>query len=109
MVRVHPDPRKITFYFQRLLTKATITVIMSRKRIGLITLFSFTAVLSLVAALGAITSYIFEDEVLPQTMVAGISVGGLSYPAAQAIINQKATELSTLNVTFKLNDKSANA
>lgn len=82
---------------------------MSRKRIGLITLFSFTAVLSLVAALGAITSLNFEGRVLPRTMVAGVDIGGLPYTTATEKVQLKASELSELPLTFSLDDKSASA
>lgn len=82
---------------------------MSRKKIGLISLFSFTAVLSLVAALGAITSLNFEGRVLPRTMVAGVEIGGLPYTTATERIQLKAGELAGLQLSFSLNDKSATA
>lgn len=82
---------------------------MSRKRVGLITLFSFTAVLSLVAALGAITSLNFEGRILPRTMVAGVDIGGLPYTTATEKVLLKASELSELPLTFSLDDKSASA
>ncbi|MDP3993091.1 MAG: L,D-transpeptidase family protein [bacterium] len=82
---------------------------MSRKKIGLISLFSFTAVLSLVAALGAITSLNFEGRVLPRTMVAGVDIGGLPYSTATEKIQLKASEMSALQLTFSLDDKSASA
>ncbi|MEK7535367.1 MAG: L,D-transpeptidase family protein [Patescibacteria group bacterium] len=82
---------------------------MSRKRVGLITLFSFTAILSLVAALGAITSMNFAGKVLPRTMVAGVDIGGLPYTTAQQRVQLKAGELSGLKLSFSLNDKSASA
>ncbi|MEK7202085.1 MAG: L,D-transpeptidase family protein [Patescibacteria group bacterium] len=81
----------------------------SRKRVGLITLFSFTAVLSLVAALGAITSLNFEGRVLPRTMVAGVDIGGLPYTTATEKIQLKAGELAGLQLSFSLNGKSASA
>lgn len=82
---------------------------MSRKKIGLISLFSFTAVLSLVAALGAITSLNFEGRVLPRTMVAGVDIGGLPYTTATEKVQLKASELAGLQLSFSLNDKSASA
>jgi len=82
---------------------------MSRKKIGLISLFSFTAVLSLAAALGAITSMNFAGKVLPRTMVAGVDIGGLPYTTAEQRVQLKASELSGLQLTFALNDKSANS
>lgn len=82
---------------------------MSRKRVGLITLFSLTAVLSLVAALGAITSMNFAGKVFPRTMVAGVDIGSLPYTTAQQKIQLKAGELSDLKLSFSLDDKSASA
>ena len=81
---------------------------MSRRRIGLISLFSFTALLSLTAALGAVTSYTFVGKVLPRTLVAGVEIGGLPYVAAQEKVQLKADELSNMKLSFTLNDKSAN-
>src|SRR3989344_901314 len=81
---------------------------MSRRRIGLISLFSFTALLSLTAALGAVTSYTFVGKVLPRTLVAGVEIGGLSFTSAQEKVQLRAGELSDVKLAFTLNDKSAN-
>ncbi len=82
---------------------------MHNKRLLLTLLFSATSLLSLVAALGAITSLNFEGRVLPRTMVAGVDIGGLPYTTATEKIQLKAGELSGLQLSFSLNDKSASA
>lgn len=82
---------------------------MPHKRIWQIALFGSTAVLALTCALGAVTSYAFEEKVLPRTLVAGVDISNLSFPEAQQKITAKAAELSGLKLSFTLNDKNANA
>jgi len=82
---------------------------MLRKRVGYIALFSCTAILSLATALGAITSFSYQEKVLPRTLVAGVEIGNLPYPQAEQKIQDRAAELAGLKVTLTLKDKSANA
>lgn len=82
---------------------------MSKKKLAYIALFSFTSLLSLTAAVGAITAYAFEDKVLPRTYVAGIDISNRTFPEAQQLISDRAIAVSDTKILFTLEDKSANA
>src|SRR3546814_822628 len=81
---------------------------MKLKQRGYIALLTLIAATSLVSAIGAITSYVYDSRVLPRTIVAGVSIGNLPYSEAVQKVTERENQLAQLNISFPLNDQSAN-
>jgi len=77
------------------------------KRLWLTILFSLTGLLSLVAGVAALTAYAYTNRVPPQVMVAGESLGNLSYNEANSIIQATANNLANQPLVISLEEATA--
>lgn len=78
---------------------------MRKKQLALVTVFSLTALVSLLLATGSFTAYAYSNKVLPRVLIAGEKIGGQGIVEASTQIQQRIASLREAPILLNLDGK----
>ena len=78
---------------------------MRKRQLALVTVFSFTALVSLIMATGSFTAYAYSNRVMPRVLIAGEKIGGEGIAEASMQIQQRIASLREAPILLNLDGK----